>query len=590
MRRIVGGLLFAATLAALHCAPASAANERAVQLPYAAAGLSESEAAAFLLDRLTFGAKPGQVDEIVAQGLEQWVESQLQASAPEAELAEKLAPFPAVRLTHRQLFEEYPSSSLLQAHVRRYYDMIPPAGTPVDFTWVSRRIAHYRQQQGLKQQEVELRAELVGQKVMRAAYAENQLQEVLTDFWFNHFYTTPTHFRARPWIMSYESDAIRRNALGKFADLLLATAKHPAMRDLHADGAGSSNLSADETTFGRRMAAARSGARVASEVEARVALANEELSVMTSEENLILDRQFWPKTGPNEAYVRVLFEQQTLGEDAGYTAQDVAEAARVFTGWTTLTRGPTQQWFERGLAAASEFGFVQDGSFLFRADWHDATAKRVLGKAIRAGGGVEEGEELLRRLAAQPATARHIARKLAVRFVADEPSDRLVEGLAAAFQRNGGDVRATLRALIQSREFWSAATDRTKIKGPFEYAISAIRATGADVRNARGIVEWSSRMGQQIYGQLGPVGFPDRGEYWLNAATLTSRIAFANALSAGQIDGVSIDASSSGRKLAELAAALLPGRKVESTVAALANVPPTDRLAALIAAPEFQLR
>jgi uncharacterized protein (DUF1800 family) len=584
-------LVLATILAAGFCAGQAGAAEHRMHLPYAAAGLDERQAAAFLLDRLTFGPTPGQVDAVVTQGLEQWVRAQLEASAPETALEEKLQSFPAVGMTHQQLFERYPSSSLLQAHVRRYYDMIPPAGTPVDFTWVSRRIAHYRQERGLKVQEVELRGELVGQKVMRALHAQNQLQEVLTDFWFNHFYTTPTHFRARPWIMSYENDVIRANALGKFGDLLLASAKHPAMRDLHADGASRATIEREDSTFGRRVAAARP-AQGASTVamDARAVQALEEIDAMTAEEDLILPRQFWPKTGPNEAYVRVLFEQQTLGGKGGYTSADVADTARALTGWTTRTRGPSGEWFKQGLAAASDFGFVEQGSFLFRADWHDAGAKRILGKAFPAGGGLEEGERVLRHVASQPATARHIAHKLAVRFVADAPSDALVSHLARTFQRSHGDVRAMVVTLLESPEFWRAAPHRTKIKTPFEYAISALRATRADVTDARGVIDWTARMGQQVYGQLGPVGFPDRGDYWLNAATLAGRIEFATALNAGQIEGVHIDLAARPGDDSAYVETLIPGRDVGPMLDALRSVVPSQFLAVVIAAPQFQVR
>jgi uncharacterized protein (DUF1800 family) len=505
------------------------------------AGLSYEQAAACLLNRLTYGAQPEDEDRVVAMGLAGWLEEQLLASLPEPELEARLTAYPALSMDIQTQVSRYPDIHLVYAHARRFYDLIPPVGTPVDAEWRERRIAQFRKEHGYLDEGVDLYRELAGQKLIRARYARNQLAEVLTDFWFNHFYVTPTHFRARTWVMAYERDAIRPNVLTTFRTLLGASARHPAML-WYLDNAQSTALPGVPTSMQMGIdRLRRNGGSDRVESEARLARIQAEIDQMEAEEQAILDKEFRPRSGINENYARELLELHTLGVDGGYTQRDVSEVARAFTGWTVYPIGITPEWFKTGFDAGQGVGFFREGHFLFRPDWHDATEKQVLGEVIPAGGGREEGERILDRLARHPSTARHLARKLAIRFVCEEPAPTLVDRLAAVFLETSGDVRQVMEALVTSREFWQEAARRSKIKSPFELVVSALRALDAEVTETTSLVEWCAKMGQPLYGFQAPTGFPDRGLFWINAGTLLSRINFGLALVNNEIAGVRVE-------------------------------------------------
>src|SRR6185369_13032023 len=276
----------------------------------------------------------------------------------------------------------------------------------------------------------------------------------------------------------------------------------------------------------------------------------------------------------NENYARELMELHTLGVDGGYTQDDVIQVARAFTGWTIIPPARREE-AERRLARAQKaggLGFATQGDFLFRADMHDAGAKTVLGKRLPAGRGMEDGEDVLDLLAAHPSTARHLATKLAVRFVSDQPSKALVDHLSAVYQQSGGDVRAMLRAIAESPEFWSRKTLGAKIKSPFELAVSAIRSTGAHVDDPQAAVQWISHMGEPLYAYQAPTGYPDRAEAWVNTGSLLNRMNFGLQFASGRVDGVGLDlpALHGGKEpesrqeaLAVYADLLLPGRNLD---------------------------
>lgn len=543
-------------------------------LPYQQAGLSAEDAAAYLLDRLTFGVQPGDVERVVATGLEAWVERQLSASLPEPVLWSKLTAFPSVHMTAQQQVARYPDIHLVYAHARRFHDLIPPPDTPVDADWRQRKIAQFRKDQGFLDENVDLCNELVGQKIIRARYSQNQLAEVLTDFWFNHFYTTPTDFHARTWILAYERDAIRPHALGNFRDLLAASAMHPAML-AYLDNAQSTAPDPASTSLHLTLnSMRREGGTRRQEVETQIARIRAEIQQVEQEEQIIVDKKFRPRAGINENYARELMELHTLGANGGYTQKDVSEVARAFTGWTVYPIGPSDAWFRSAFAQGAEVGFFRKGHFLFRPDWHDATEKHILGKPFPAGGGMDEGERILDMLAAHPATARHISRKLAVRFVSDTPPQALVEQLATVFQESNGDVRAMMRTLLASPEFWDEAATRSKIKSPFELALSALRALDAEVTGTKEVAEWIARMGQPLYAFQAPTGFPDRASFWINSGTLLARMNFGLSLTLGRIHGVRIDPrllnhnkefASATEALYVYLRCLLPGRATEKT-------------------------
>ncbi|HRC86479.1 MAG TPA: DUF1800 domain-containing protein, partial [Thermoanaerobaculia bacterium] len=247
--------------------------------------------------------------------------------------------------------------------------------------------------------------------------------------------------------------------------------------------------------------------------------------------------------GLNENYARELLELHTLGVDGGYSQQDVVEVARAFTGWTLVPAAREAQLDRRLDRArrAGGLGFVVEGDFLFRADAHDAGSKQVLGTRLPAGRGLEDGEQVLDLVARHLATARHLARKLAIRFVSDEPPGLLVERLAKTFSASGGDLRAVIRALVESPEFWAPEARRAKIKSPFELAASALRATGAEVSDPVETIEWIGRMGQPLYLYQAPTGFPEVAEHWVSTGALLSRMNFGLALAAGRVGGVRLE-------------------------------------------------
>jgi hypothetical protein len=280
----------------------------------------------------------------------------------------------------------------------------------------------------------------------------------------------------------------------------------------------------------------------------------------------------------NENYARELMELHTLGVDGGYTQQDVVEVARAFTGWSLLPPGRLREMAERRLARAERaggLGFRAEGEFLFRADLHDAGEKTVLGVRFPAGRGVEDGEAVLDLLSSRRETARHLARKLAVRFVSDDPPQPLVDRLAEVYLATGGDVRRLLAALAASPEFWSREAVGAKVKSPFELAASALRATGGEIGDPRETLKWIARMGQPLYAYQAPTGYPDRAETWVNTGSLLNRMSFGLQLAAGRVRGVDLDlpALNGGREpesrdeaLRVYAALLLPGRDLSSTL------------------------
>ena len=248
-------------------------------------------------------------------------------------------------------------------------------------------------------------------------------------------------------------------------------------------------------------------------------------------------------SGVNENYARELMELHTLGVDSGYTQADVEAVARAFTGWTVAPTGAdAAERLERRMNGRHGAGIVRDGLFLFLPDRHDAAAKTILGRTLPAGRGIEDGEDVLNLLADHPATAYHVARALAVRFVQDDPPAALVERLAGVFTASGGDTAAVVRAIAYSPEFWALGALEGKVKSPLELAASAVRATGAEVVDARGLVAQIAEMGQALYRYPAPTGFPDRADAWLSAGTVAARVRFGLAFATGGVPGVRLDA------------------------------------------------
>ncbi len=566
-------------------APVAAGRPASSRMPWRQAGLSERQAAAHLLNRFAFGPRPGEVDEVVAMGLDRWLDRQLaggdRSGAADPQLARRLAAYPALAMSTADLLRVYPPPQAVLAEARQAgvvtgknaAGIVPlaavdpnaglGAGAEADKKALRQKVLAFARERGYRP-EKELLGQLMAQKLLRAVYAESQLGEVMTDFWFNHFNVSLTNRRTRPYLLAYERDAIRPHALGRFRDLLGATAHQPAML-LYLDNAQSTANAAAETTMAdamERRPAGRFGMR-------RGALAARAGGAGGAKKG---------ERGLNENYARELMELHTLGVDGGYTQKDVVEVARAFTGWSVVPAGPARAKLEERLARADRnggLGFRQEGEFLFRADAHDAGEKLILGHRFPAGRGIEDGEQVLDLLAVQPATARHLASQLAVRFVSDHPPQALVDRLAAVYLSSGGDMRQMIWAIAAAPEFWSREAVDAKIKSPFELAASALRAIGGEVGEPRALIDWIGRIGEPLYAYQAPTGYPDRAEAWVNTGSLLNRMNFGMTLAAGRVRGVDVDlpALNGGREpesrqqaLAVYAGLLMPGRDLAPTL------------------------
>ena len=389
-----------------------------------------------------------------------------------------------------------------------------------------------------------LTGELQMSRILRAVYSERQLQEVMVDFWTNHFNVFAGKGADRWLLISYDRDTIRPNTLGKFYDLLLADAKSPAML-FYLDNFQSVSPNAQgqrpNQTGQTRPGAARDP--LIELMRGRNPNRNPNLS-MSNNPQQQRPQQQQQRRGINENYARELMELHTLGVDGGYTQKDVQEVARCFTGWTIIA--------PRGAGAAAQGvmnGPMGDmlrtkaGTFIFRPGVHDNGEKIVLGHKIPAGGGEKDGLMVLDILAHHPATAKFIATKLVRHFVSDDPPPALVDRVAQTFLKTEGDIREVLKAIFFSPEFNSAAAYRAKVKRPFELAISAVRTLGADTNGGPQFHQWIARMGQPLYGFQTPNGYSDIAENWVNTGALLERMNFALALVSNRIPGTRVDLS-----------------------------------------------
>jgi uncharacterized protein (DUF1800 family) len=369
--------------------------------------------------------------------------------------------------------------------------------------------------------------ELVQAKLLRAVYSERQLEEVMTDFWFNHFNVYVGKGPDRQFVTGYEQDVIRPHALGKFEDLLLATAKSPAML-FYLDNW----LSVGPDSMQALGIPAHPGRYP------RYPRPNPKRK----------------KSGLNENYGRELMELHTLSVNGGYSQQDVIEAAKVFTGWTIDKPN-------------------EGGGFKYDPRTHEPGPKFVMGHRIKPKG-EDEGRELLHLLAINPRTAQFICTKLAQRFVSDEPPQPLIDRMAKTYLKKKGDIREVLATLFHSPEFWSDETYRAKVKTPLEFVASAVRATGADVEDALPLTRQLNNMGMPLYGAQPPTGYSMKAEAWVSSSALLNRMNFALALTTGKVKGVKVDsvqlagnapASDTALALTAMESSLLAGQVSKQT-------------------------
>jgi uncharacterized protein (DUF1800 family) len=457
------------------------------------------------LDRLGFGARPGEAERVAREGVDTWIARQMQpATLPDAQLEATLSALPTLSMSMKELIAAFPKPKQTPARpdgatedggdAKGAKPAAPSKAKKakarpgeLDMDREDRPGAPGTKKDAEKRPR-QILAELSAQKVMRAVQSERQLQEVLVDFWFNHFNVFAGKSRQTLYTLGdYERTAIRPNVFGKFRDLLGATAQHPAML-FYLDNFRS---------------AAERGAVAGARTKTAKPAKNK-------------------ARGLNENYGRELLELHTVGVDGGYSQDDVRQAARALTGWTVNEPGV-------------------DPAFVFRPAMHDGGAKTVLGAALDRGG-KGDGEQLLDMLARRPETARFVARKLAQRFVSDAPPQALVDRLTETFTRTDGDLRAVYAALFASPEMWAPEARTAKTKKPFELAASALRATGASYDGSPQLVGRIERLGEPLYRCQPPTGYKDTADAWVSTGALVSRINFGIDLAAGKIQGVKMDA------------------------------------------------
>ncbi len=451
-----------ATAAALPPATTSAPS---IQISLPQSPLTEEQKILHVLNRLGYGPRPGDVERIKAMGLAAYLQQQLfPGTIPDREVEQKVKNLAALTMTTPDLMREFPQPD-------------PKLRQKLANGEMSR--AEAMEMFPLEKRPMRIVMELQSAKLIRAVESERQLEEVMVDFWFNHFNVFAGKGAVKWMLVSYERDAIRPHALGKFRDLLSATAHHPAML-FYLD-----NWMSVRNDFPSR------------------------------------PEGKGPK-GLNENYARELMELHTLGVDGGYTQKDVIEVARCFTGWTI--NQPRS-----------------DGSFVFRPIAHDNGEKVVLGRRTPAGGGHRDGEQVIEILARHPSTAKFIATKLVRRFVADEPPPALVARVAETFTRTDGDIRAMLVTIVTSGEFFAADAYRAKVKKPFELVASAIRAVGGTTNGGPVLSRAVAQIGEPLYASQPPTGYPDVALAWVNTGALLNRMNFALALTGKRYPAVSVD-------------------------------------------------
>ena len=529
--------------------------------------LSKDQQALHVLDRLTFGPRPGDLQTLQKMGIKKWIDLQLHPDRIEEskELVARLEPLESLRMTQAEVLAAYPPRQMIRA-IAQGKQKLPEE--PIARAAAERLTRRFNAKKGQGNDELEPQAQLSDLltpsqirtlrtgtvdekknilnsleddqqdavviampqplrnqllqvantglrrkmilannpqqvvaydlndgKFYRALYSNRQLQEELVDFWYNHFNIFLDKGADRFLVPSYEREAIRPHVLGKFRDLLEATANSPAMM-FYLDNWESVAPQQVRRPNGKK-----------------------------------------PTRGLNENYARELMELHTLGVDGGYTQKDIIEVARCFTGWTLRP--------------------AQGGGFEYNDRVHDKGEKIVLGVTIPAGGGKQDGEKVLDILATHPSTARFISKELAQRFVSDDPPPALVDRMAKTFLSTGGDIRAVMAAMLSSNEFFSDGAYHAKVKTPFEMMVSALRATGAQVDFVFPLAQQIAQLGEPLYRKLEPTGYSSANAEWISSSALLARMNFALSLGQNQVPGVKMDAAKFAGPPADVARQLL---------------------------------
>jgi len=544
-----------------------------------AKSLSEEQKILHVLNRLGFGARPGDVEKVKKIGIDKYIEQQLNpASIDDAVAENKVKGLEIFSMSTAELFEKYPNPGALlrqlnggkKAQADAQAKAGDKAGNQQDTAAVTADQQRERRQElNELYRKYDLRPagqilpQIVANRVLRAVYSERQLQEVMVDFWQNHFNVFSGKNAVRWYIPSYERDVLRKNALGNFKDLLTATAMHPAML-FYLDNfqsvspnapAPGGNRAANNQALAERIM--RNGGQIPPRMRDRMrqrGITDEQIDQRLRQirDNPQPKQAKKQARGINENYARELMELHTLGVDGGYTQKDIIEVAKAFTGWTIADptgyrkaaareiTGQEDRKLDRLQRMPGIADDLESGQFYFNDRWHEKGPKYVLGQKIDEGG-IKDGLKVLDILVNSQATAKFIAKELCVKFVSDNPSDALVGRVADAFHKSGGDIKTTLRTIFTDKEFFAPENYRAKIKTPFELAVSSIRALGADTNGSPAMLAMLNKLGEVPYGYQAPTGYPDKAEDWVNTGALLERMNFAIAVASNRIPGTSVN-------------------------------------------------
>lgn len=540
--------------------------------------LTDEQKILHVLNRLGFGARPGDVEKVKKIGIEKYIDQQLNPASIDDSVAEsKVKGLDVFNMSTADVFAKYPNPGALlrqleggrqaQANQKaKSDDKMPAAADPNALTEDQQRERRQKLEELYRKYDLrpanQLLPQIVANRVLRAVYSERQLQEVMVDFWQNHFNVFAGKAAVRWYIPSYERDVLRKYALSNFKDLLTATAEHPAMLfyldNFESVSPNAQMPGANRAGNPRIQQIIRNGGQLPpqmrDQLKRRLGVTDAEIDQRLREmrNNPQQASQKRPERGINENYARELMELHTLGVDGGYTQKDIIEVAKAFTGWTIadprgykksaakMIQGDEGRQIARLQRMAGVPDDIESGEFYFNDRWHEKGAKYVLGKKIDEGG-MKDGLKVIDILVNSPATAKFIARKLAVKFVSDNPSEGLVNRVADAFHTSGGDIKTTLRALFTDKEFFAPENYRAKIKTPFELAISSVRALGADTNGSPAFLAMLSKLGEVPYGYRAPTGYPDMAEDWVNTGALLERLNFAVAIASNRIPGTHVD-------------------------------------------------
>jgi uncharacterized protein (DUF1800 family) len=492
--------------------------------------LTADQAILHALNRLGYGPRPGDMERVRQMGLEKWVEQQLHPeSIDDHALDERLQQYPTLHTTSKKLLDDYPppgqavkKEGLTKDEYKEKIDQKRQDALTQMFPTGNDNFDRANEQLAKIQGPNRIIAELSMAKVDRAVFSNRQLDAVMEDFWFNHFNVFANKGAEKWFVTAYVRDTIGPRTMGKFQDLLVATAKSPAML-FYLDNW----LSADPAAFERMQAEMQARKRRYQRVFAGGApptpgtFPGPTPAAAPGANRGAAQPKKKQERGLNENYGREVMELHTVGVDAGYTQKDVISMAEILTGWTV--HEPRK-----------------DPEFFFDERIHAQSKEVVMGRTFNHGG-EKDGEEALRFLANHPKTARMISTELARHFVSDNPPASLIDRMAKNYESTGGDIRSVLRTMIYSSEFWSKDAYRAKVKTPFELVVSTSRALGAEVPVSLPLTGWIGRMGEPLFLCQPPTGYSDAAQTWVNTGALLNRLNFALTLAGDRMAGASVD-------------------------------------------------